>query len=289
MNDQLTLGVDRRAMRSSFERAATSYDRAAILQQEVAQRLVERMQLMTMQPRQILDAGAGTGFCSYLLGARYPKAKIISLDIAHAMLQQAKRKRSLWQRLQRQFSYITAEVEHLPLADASVDLIVSGLTLQWCEDLTAVFREFRRVLAPGGLLLFSSFGPDTLKELRHCWAQADSQPHVNQFLDMHFVGDALLQAGFADPVMDMEHLTVTYADAKKIMLDLKHVGAHNVIKGRATSLTGKSKLQAVYQHYESFRRNGVLPVTHEVVYGHAWVSEQPQTLSSVIPSQQFAR
>lgn len=283
--------IDRSAMRLSFERAAQSYDQAAVLQKEVAVRLVERMQLMTMQPKQILDAGAGTGFCSVLLGERYPKAKIISLDIAHSMLLQARRKRRLMQRLRNQFSYITAEVEQLPLADASVDLIVSGLTLQWCEDIGAALKEFRRILAPGGLLLFSSFGPDTLRELRACWTQVDNQPHVNQFLDMHLVGDALLQAGFADPVMDMEYLTVTYKDVKKIMQDLKQVGAHNVIKGRTTALTGKSKLQTVIQHYETMRQNGVLPVTHEVVYGHAWVAEQAddQELLSVKPVQYFGK
>jgi len=274
--------IDRHAMRSAFDKAASSYDAAAILQKEVANRLVERMSLMAMKPVSILDAGSGTGFVSQLLAERFPKAKITALDIACNMLKQAKTKRSLKQRWNRQLRYVNADVESLPFADASVELVISGLTLQWCQDLPKAFKEFKRVLAPGGLLLFSSLGPDTLQELRHSWAEVDDVPHVNAFADMHDVGDALMQSGFLDPVMDMEMLTVTYKDVKTVMRDLKQIGAHNVMQGRSHNITGKNKLQKMMKVYEQFRVDGLLPVSHEIVYGHAWVPEGKNIDSSVV-------
>ena len=280
--------IDRQAMRAAFEKAASSYDAAAVLQQEVANRLVDRMDVMSMKPVSILDAGSGTGFVSQLLAERFPKAKITALDLAFNMLKQAKNKRSFKQRWNKQFSYVNAEVENLPFADASVELVISGLTLQWCQDLPKVFKEFKRVLAPGGLLLFSSFGPDTLKELRQSWAEVDDVPHVNAFADMHDVGDALLQSGFADPVMDMEILTVTYNDVKTVMRDLKQIGAHNVMQGRSHNITGKDKLQKMIQAYEQFRVDDLVPVTHEIVYGHAWVPEAKENeIATVVPFQKF--
>ena len=275
--------IDRKAMRLAFNKAASSYDAAAILQKEVAKRLVERMDVMAMKPVSILDVGSGTGFVSQLLAERFPKAKITALDLALNMLKQAKTKRSFKQRWNRQFRYVNADVEMLPFADASIELIISGLTMQWCQDLPKVFKEFKRVLAPGGLLLFSSFGPDTLKELRQSWAEVDDVPHVNAFADMHDVGDALLQSGFADPVMDMEMLTVTYKDVKTVMSDLKQIGAHNVMQGRSHHITGKNKLKKMMQAYEQFRIDGLLPVTHEIVYGHAWVAETKNNEGTVVP------
>ena len=274
--------IDRAAMRAAFEKAALSYDAAAVLQQEVANRLVERMDMMTMQPVSILDVGSGTGFVSHLLAARYPKAKITAVDLAINMLKQARSKRSFKQRWNKRFNYVNAEVENLPFADASVELVISSLTLQWCQDLPKVFSEIRRVLAPGGLLLFSSFGPDTLKELRQSWAAVDDAPHVNEFIDMHDVGDALLQSGFADPVMDMEMLTLTYNDVQSVMRDLKQIGAHNVMQGRSQSITGKNKLKKMIQNYEQFRYNDTIPVSHEVVYGHAWVVDDMKTENAVV-------
>lgn len=278
--------IDRQAMRFSFEKAASSYDAAAVLQQEVASRLVERMDLMSMKPVSILDAGSGTGFVSQLLSARYPKAKITALDLAFNMLKQSKTKCTFKQHWNKQFNYVNAEVESLPFADASIELVISGLTLQWCQDLPKVFKEFRRVLAPGGLLLFSSFGPDSLKELRQSWAEVDDMPHINAFADMHDVGDALLQSNFSDPVMDMEMLTVTYNDVRTVMRDLKQIGAHNVMQGRSHNITGKTKLQKMIQAYEQFRVDGLLPVTHEIVYGHAWVPEAKES-ATIVPFQKF--
>ncbi len=271
---------DKRKMREAFERAAPNYDEAAVLQQEVGQRLLERFDYIRFQPRQILDVGSGTGQCLAGLNSLYPRAQITALDLAHGMLAEARRKQGWWKRRQGRFKFVCGDAEQLPLADKSVDLLFSNLALQWCGDLPQTFREFRRVLKPGGLLMFSTFGPDTLKELRACWSQVDGYTHVNDFTDMHNIGDMLLHSRFAEPVMDMEMLTLTYQHARQIMQELKAIGAHNVTLGRPRGLTGKDRIKQVIQAYEQFRHQGVLPVTYEVVYGHAWVAEETLSAST---------
>jgi malonyl-CoA O-methyltransferase len=260
-------------VRASFDRAAEAYDAVAVLQREVGTRVMERLDLVRMQPQVLLDVGAGTGWCSATLAQRYPRARMLALDLAPAMLHRARQRFSALARWRRGHAFICGDAEALPVADASCDLLFSNLALQWCPDLERAFSEFRRVLRPGGLLMFSTFGPDTLKELRTSWAAADGAVHVNRFVDMHDVGDALVRAGLADPVMDMEHITLTYRDVGGLMRDLKGLGAHNVNAARQRGLTGKRRLQAMRQAYEAFRRDGVLPATHEVVYGHAWAPE----------------
>ena len=177
---------------------------------------------------------------------------MIALDFAHAMLLQARR-RGRW--LRRPLC-LCADAERLPLADGAFDLIVSNATLQWCNDLGATFTECLRVLRPGGLLMFTTFGPDTLKELRAAWSSVDGDSHVSPFPDMHDVGDALVHARFADPVMDVERLTVTYAQVRDLMADLKGIGAHNATRQRPRGLTGPRRLAAVQAAYEAHRRDG---------------------------------
>lgn len=252
--------------RRSFESAAAAYDQAAALQQEVGQRLLQRLDLVKIQPDRILDLGSGTGQCIPDLLARYKKAQVVALDIALPMLWRA-RKRGRWLRKPR---CVCADAERLPFADSSFDLVFSNLMLQWCVELEVVFTELQRVLRPGGLLLFTSFGPDTLHELRGSWQQVDGYSHVNAFADMHDVGDALLRTRFADPVMDVERLTVTYADVWKLMRELKQIGAHNVTAGRPRGLTGKARMQRLVGAYEHYRSQGVLPASYEIVNGHAW-------------------
>ncbi len=260
---------DKAQARRSFEHAAAAYDQAAALQQEVGQRLLERLELMKIQPRRVLDLGCGTGQCIPGLMSRYKAAEIVALDIAAPMLSQARR-RGRWLRRPR---CICGDAERLPLADSSVDLVFSNLMLQWCVDLDRVFGELQRVLRPGGLLLFTSFGPDTLQELRDSWSRVDGYNHVNAFQDMHDVGDALVRARFADPVMDVERLTVTYPDVWQLMRELKQIGAHNVTAGRPRGLTGRSHMQALVEAYERFREGGILPASYEIVHGHAWGSD----------------
>jgi malonyl-CoA O-methyltransferase len=258
--------VDKRQARLAFERAAPTYDATAALQQEVGRRMMERLDLIRLQPVRILDLGAGTGEFSQALMRRYRKADVVALDLALNMLRHTRR-RGGWFRRPR---CICGDAEQLPFADESFQFIFSNLMLQWCQDLEPVFTELHRVLAPGGLLMFTTFGPDTLMELRASWEAADGYSHVNRFIDMHDVGDALVRTRWAEPVMDAERITVTYREARTLMQDLKHLGAHNITAGRPRGLTGRHRLQRVMQAYECYRRDGVLPASYEVVYGHAW-------------------
>ncbi len=280
------LSLDKRHVRDAFERAARTYEPAAVLQREIADRMLDRLDLIRRVPDCILDAGCGTGHCSRSLRRRYPRARIIALDIARAMVQQAReRSRRLAQapllaRLARSMGYgpyenlqfACGDIEALPVADASVDMIVSNLALQWCAP-ERVFADFARVLRPGGILMFTSFGPDTLRELRRAWEIVDDRPHVHAFIDMHDLGDAVVRAGFADPVMDMQHFTLTYPDVTEVMRDLKRLGAHNAALGRARGLTGKTRFGRFRAAYEAQAVNGRVPATYEAVYGHAWAPE----------------
>lgn len=266
---------DKRLVRASFDRAAARYDEAALLQREVGARLLERLDVIKLQPRRILEVGTGTGYCTAHLATRYPRAQLVALDLAPAMLARARRRFSWWQRRRGRPLCICADAEALPVADASVDLLFSNLTLQWCADLDRTFAEFRRVLRPNGLLLFTTFGPDTLKELRAAWRAVDEAMHVNAFIDMHDIGDALVRNRLADPVMDREEITMTYREVRTLMADLKAIGAHNVNRGRSAGLTGKRRLNAMLGAYEQFRRDGLLPATYEVLYGHAWTPATP--------------
>ena len=264
---------DKRQVRRSFERAARTYDEAAVLQHEVCRRMDERLDLIKLQPAVILDAGCGTGNALLALRARYPQARVVALDLALTMLQQARKRTAdaWWKSLFRQPpGGVCADIEHLPLASGSVDLVWSNLALQWMNDPDQAFAEFHRVLAPGGLLMFSTFGPDTLKELRAAYSGVDRHTHVSRFIDLHDIGDVLVKRGFADPVMDMEPFTLTYSDVRALMRDLKAIGAHNATRERPPGLTGRARLAAVTAAYEPLRRDGNLPATFEVVYGHAW-------------------
>ena len=260
--------LDHERVRRSFDRAATTYDAAAVLHTEVRDNLLQRLDLMTVAPRVVMDAGAGTGHAARALIRRYPKALVIALDSSPRMLQAAGRQSS-WL---RRFTRVCADAGRLPLAEGSVDLILSNLMLQWCDP-DQVFAEFRRVLAPNGLLSFTTLGPDTLRELRSAWREVDSRTHVNQFIDMHDIGDALVRGGFAAPVLDVERYTLTYLDVRRVAADIKATGAHNATFGRAKGLTGRRQFAALQTAYESFRQGGRLPATYEVVFGHAWTPD----------------
>jgi malonyl-CoA O-methyltransferase len=261
-------------IRVAFEASADRYDEVAVLQREVASRLLERLDLLTMTPATILDLGSGTGHCSAALQQRYPKARLVALDLSEAMLHHTRNRFSRWDRFRHRQGFVAGDAESLPFADASFDMLFSNLTLQWCDDLEKTFSEFRRVLKPGGVLFYTTLGPDTLKELRASWATVDDRIHVNTFLDLHDVGDAMLRVKLAEPVMDMEHITLTYRYSMDLMRDLKGLGAHNLNPGRQQGLTGPRRLKTMMEAYEQFRSSdGQLPATYEVIYGHAWRGE----------------
>lgn len=254
-------------IRNGFNRSAKTYDAAAIFQREIAQRLFERLELMRIQPQIILDLGAGTGFCSELLEKKYPQGHIIAVDVSENMLSQARSKK-YWQNQQH---FLCANANALPLESQSVDLIFSNLFLHWCVPLDLVITELQRVLKPNGLLLFSMLGPDTFKELRQSWAAIDDKPHVHSFSDMHDVGDALLRSHCIDPVMDMEYVALHYKKLETFLADIKALGVSNKLQHRQKTLMGKQHYQRFVNQYESMRNHeGLLPVTYEVIYGHAW-------------------
>jgi malonyl-CoA O-methyltransferase len=268
--------IDKQQARRAFNRAAATYDAVAELQNEIGDRLFERLDYIRLQPARILDLGAGTGTFSGALLKRYRKADVIALDIAENMLQRVRSRGGWFHRPQ----CVCADAEALPFADNSFELIFSNLMLQWCIDLESALAELRRVLAPGGLLMFSTFGPDTLMELRASWGAVDGYTHVNSFIDMHDVGDSLVSTRWAEPVMDSERITVTYRELHTLMQDLKQIGAHNVTLGRPNGLTGRQRMQQLADAYEQYRTAGVLPASYEVVYGHAWSPLNKQTTGS---------
>ena len=265
--------IDKAFVRASFNRAANTYDAAAVLQKLVQGEMLSRLELVKIKPKAILDAGCGTGHGSFELQRRYKNAQIFSLDIALGMLQKTRMQQPYLRRLFSAENLICADIECLPIADNSMGMVWSNLALQWCNNLDAAFGEFARVLQPEGLIMFSTFGPDTLKELRA--ATQNNSTHVSRFIDMHDIGDALIRCGFNAPALDVESYTLTYNDVKAVMTDLKNIGAHNATAGRARGLQGKGFLQNLTQNYEQFRTGlkedgGKLPATFEVVYGHAW-------------------
>lgn len=266
--------VDKHQLRRSFERAAATYDARAVLQNEICRRMLERLDYIKLEPAWVVDAGSGTGNAVPGLLKRFPRARVVALDLALAMARRVRHRRAWRHRLLdwrgARLAAVCGDIEQLPVASGVAGLIWSNLTLQWVNDPQRAFAEMQRVLAPGGLVMFTSFGPDTLKELRAAFEGADGHTHVNRFTDMHDIGDFLVAQGFADPVMDMEYVTLTYGDVRDLMRDLKSIGAHNVTRGRPAALSGKSLLAKVAQGYETYRRDGKLPATFEIVYGHAW-------------------
>lgn len=266
---------DQRHIRRAFSRSAASYDAAAALQHEVELRLLESLDYYALRkvaggrkhPQVVLDVGSGPARAAAAMRKRWPGAQVIALDLALPMLREAKKHSGWW----KPFSRVCADARALPIADHSVDVLFTNLCLQWVQDLPAVFAGFRRVLKPDGLLLCSTFGPETLIELRDAFAHADDSPHVSRFPPIAQFGDALMMAGFRDPVLDRDRFSLTYADLPSLMRELRAMGATNALRSRRHTLTGRARFAAASAAYDTMRNaEGLLPSTWEVIYAHAW-------------------
>jgi malonyl-CoA O-methyltransferase len=258
--------LDPHAIAASFGAASRSYDAAAWLQTAARDELLSRLDLLRAPPSAVLDLGAGTGLAALQIKRRFPRAVVTAADIAPPMLEVARKRSRFW----RPIRCVQADARALPFDAASFDLVFSNLMLQWLVPPDIALAEMRRVLKPGGLLLLSSFGPETLRELRAAWEAGDAGVHVNDFIDVHDLGSALARAGFAEPVLDVDRLVRHYADARALMRELKALGAHNMDERRARGLTGRGPFNRMNAAYEAQRVPAGLPATWQLVYAVAW-------------------
>lgn len=266
-------GIDLRQVRRSFDRVAANYSARADVDREIGRRMLERLDYVRIAPRNIIDLGAGTGAAHVALSERYRDADIYAVDLSRRMLTMCARDGS---RLRRVLPFvrrpavqrINAEASSLPMRAAMAQMVWSNLMLHWSDEPQQVFAEVHRVMEVGGLFMFSTLGPDTLRELSAAFGR--QPPHVHSFPDMHDLGDWLVHAGFSDPVMDMEMIRLEYASAAALFQDLKGAGATLAATARAKGLQGKASWAEAIQRLEEAKVGGVLPVTLEVVYGHAW-------------------
>ncbi|MGC1183165.1 malonyl-ACP O-methyltransferase BioC [Legionella sp.] len=273
----------------AFNQHATEYEFVAKVQQEIGTRLLERLHYLKMSPQRILDLGCGPGFFSRKLAQMYPKAQIVGLDLAELMLVQARKKYSWW----HTWSLVAADMRHLPFATGTFDLVFANQVIHWGDSLPHIFRELNRVMRTNGCLMFTTLGPDTFKELKSAWSVINDYAHVNEFPDMHDVGDYLMSEHFLEPVMDMELLAVHYQTLDKLLKSLKAQGVKNINSARNQGLTGKNSWKQFEQNYLSMQtENGKYPLTYEVVYGHAWKGDQRkdgQGIETMIPVSQIKR
>ncbi|MFW0057283.1 MAG: malonyl-ACP O-methyltransferase BioC [Coxiella endosymbiont of Dermacentor silvarum] len=259
--------IDNQAVEKALEVVSEKYREEAEIFHVIADRLLERLHFIRLNPLRIVDFGARMGYTTKALSEHYKKTDIISLDFSVSLLNRARDSMQ-----SNSPKMLAAEYTLLPFADQSVDLIFSNLAFQWSLNLQKTLRECNRILKPGGFLLFNTVGPDTLQELRTSFS--DKKRHVHRFYDMHDIGDILTHLNFVDPVMDVERLTVLYSSVLQLIADLKSMGAHNAAQDRSRGLMGKSQWQKMLKAYEKWRdENHAIPATIEVIYGHAFRSK----------------
>lgn len=262
--------LDPEAVKKNFNRAASTFQNTDHLHNDIANQLLSRLEYIKIQPQIILDAGSRLGSASRQLKKHYPKSDVIALDPSPSFLHAMPKP---WWHFKTPKA-VCGEITQLPLSNQSVDFIFSNLFLHWVNDIEHCFREFKRILKPNGLLLFSLFGLDTLKELRQSFAHVDTFPHVHPFVDMHDIGDALIRSRFADPVMDMECITLNYAKVESLLQNLKLSGSSNAYFNRSRGLMSRRRWQQMIAHYETQRKNQNLPATFEIIYGLAWMPDK---------------
>ncbi len=280
--------LNRRQVAARFSRAAATYDAHAALQREVASRLDAHLEFTRLNPARILDIGCGTGFLTQHLRRRYRRARIVGVDLAHGMNLAARQRvgpRRLWR---ARPAFVTADAVRLPFADGAFDLVASNLTMQWVNDPESMMAEMRRVLAPGGLMLFSTFGRRTLTEMRRALAaiRPEHAGLVLPFPDVTSLGDALARLAVDMPVTDSDLFTLTYPDFMSLVRELKGIGASAAaIAGRPGGLYGRRLLRQLQHEYEARHRTegGRLPASFEVLYAQAWHRPAPPEFERTIP------
>ena len=255
-----------RDVRRRFDRVAARFDDADFIHRVTFDELLQRLSPVKMQPRNILDLGCATGTGSKQLARHFRGSRVISLDASFAMLQLAARKKSFFSKRPA----LQSDAARIPLKEGSVDLVFANLLLPWIDDLPACLSGIARVLRKDGVFAFANFGPDSLSEIREAWHAIDEDWHVIAYPDMHDIGDALVRAGLRDPVLDVDHLTVTYRDTDALYRDLTSAGARNCLHGRRKTLTGKNRFHAMDQLLAARMEDDVLSLRLELVYGHAW-------------------
>ncbi len=272
-----------RDVRRRFDRAAGGFDAADFVHRHTFDELLQRLSPVNIKPGRILDLGCATGSGSKPLARRFRGSRVIGMDTSFAMLQCAARKRALFSSR----SALQADASRIPLKDGCIDLVFANLLLPWIDILPACLAEIARVTRKDGVFAFATLGPDSLSELREAWQPIDADSHVSNFPDMHDIGDALVQAGLRDPVLDVDYLTITYRDTKALYRDLTSAGARNCLHGRKKTLTGRCRFRAMDRLLAANVADGIVSLKLELVYGHAWGSDTrpPQGEFHVDPNQ----
>lgn len=265
-------------VRRRFDEAAATFDGAAVIHAEARSRLLERLALFRLEPERVLDVGSATGVGSLALASLYPKAQVVAIDTSLAMARRTATNAP-------GAAVLAGDAHELPIEDHSVDLVFANLLLPWVEP-QLVLAEFARVLRADGLALFTSFGPDTLLELRQAWRAVDEHVHVHGFVDMHDLGDLTARAGLSEPVMDVDRLQVRYSSLTGLIADLRDTGAVNSAAGRLAGLTGRQRWQAFENALGARGPEAALTVTVELVFGQAWSTGRQ---SAQLPADGVAR
>ena len=275
-------GIDRAAVRRMFARAGDGTPEFARVMLAARRALLERLDDIRIAPGRILDLGAGTGAAGRVLAHRFPKADVVSVDPVVSLLHRARSRAPRWFSRQR---FIAAEAERLPMSSHSVDLIVSSLAMPWFDSVDDALAECLRMLRPGGLLLLSTLGPDTLKELALASPNRCDSRRMHPFSDMHVLGDALVHTGFTDVVMDVQRTQYRVPDIWRLCRILGDSGGSSPLSTRRRGLSSTASLHVAAARYESLRRSdGALPVSVELVFGHAWAPDRAGLCSSgVLP------
>lgn len=274
---------DKKAIAQKFSRAARYYDEASFIQKEIGHRLLERCQWLKQSPQTILNIGSATGRLAFELQKLYPKAQIIGLDHAWGMSELSHQKR-VKKFFKNTPSFLCADMEILPFRAKTFDLIISNCTLEWSRALPGLALEFKRVLKENGNLLFTTVGPDTLRELAQSSHEVDGHYHVNAFLDMHHVGDILLKSGLNDPVMDREIMTITYSEVQSLLSDIQKTGSGYLFQNTPAPFQGKKWLAKLVEQYNQFKMDNRYPASIEIIYGYACKLEDKSIPTHILTS-----